>query len=88
MVTQCVPADSAPVVTVSAEPFMEAAPDTGLPSTLTEMFAARAGYLPFSIVAVPVMVAEAFAFTVRDVLFSLTDGASVFVTAWSSETTI
>ena len=84
----CVPADSAPVVMVSAEPFIEAAFGTSVPSILTAILAARAGYLPFSIVAVPVSVADAPALTVAPVLFSLTDGASVFVTAWCAVSTI
>ena len=87
-VTVCVPAASAPVETVRFWPLMLAAPDTALPSTLTAIFAARAGYSPPSIVAVPVIEAEAPAETVSDVLFRRTAGASVLVTAWSAETTI
>ena len=50
-VTQCVPADSAPVVMVMVEPPITAAPETALPSTLTAILLARTGYLLFSMVA-------------------------------------
>ena len=81
MVTVWVPAASAPVVTVRPEPFMAAAPLCVFPSTLTVIFAARTGYLPFSMVAVPEIVAFAPASTVTAVLFRCTEGQSLFVTA-------
>ena len=60
---------------------MDAAPLCVFPSTLTVIFAARTGYLPFSMVAVPEIVAFAPASTVTAVLFRCTAEQSLFVTA-------
>ena len=66
---------------VMVEPLITAAPETALPSTLTAILLARTGYLPFSMVAVPESAAFVPMLTVAEVVFSLTNGASVFVTA-------